>query len=311
MEHQEYVTARHARLVEHAIELGWPTDDAPTIVDEVLEAQRKVIARSDDPDPAVREALARRVAGRPEPRSRLWTLIAVVTVAILAVGLGWGWRQQPDARVPSVFAYDVDTATDALEDAGYRVTVETADACEPRGLALGSQPPAGSVHDRGEEVLLRSAIPAGPSCLSIYGFRSDAWEFVAFVRGGAAPPFARQVRVYVDGVLAARLDDGAASDRASWDGVLAPLEAVSSGLAPTANGMPRIVVDSLVPPAALCGVENPAALADRIALRVSVDPSPDGDEALCPVTADLYDDDLNLIEAVSLYSGTSRDRGTG
>ncbi len=305
MEHEEYVTARHARLVEHAIELGWPEADAPALVAEVLEAQRSEIARSDDPDPAVREALARRVLGKPEPRNRPWTLIAVVTVVVLALGLVWAWQQQPPTLVPSVFAHDADTATRTLEDAGYRVRVETVDACEPRGLALSSEPAAGSEHGRGEEVLLRSAIPAGPACLAIYGFRSDAWEFVAFARGGAAPPFARQVRVYVDGVLAARLTDDAASDRASWDAALAPLEEVASRLAPTSTGMPRIVVDSLVPPPSRCGVDTPASLVDRIALRVSVDPSPDGGDAPCPVTADLYTDDLNRIEAVALHTDPS------
>ncbi|WP_323792469.1 hypothetical protein [Nocardioides sp.] len=50
---------------------------------------------------------------------------------------------------------------------------------------------------------------------------------------------------------------------------------------------------------------TPAELVDRVALRVSLDPSPEGEDAPCPVTVDLYTDDLNRVDAVSLYSGTS------
>ncbi|WP_323792470.1 hypothetical protein [Nocardioides sp.] len=211
MEHQEYVAARHARLVEHAIELGWPH----------------------------RTRRPRRSRGSRAPRSRHARTTPQTldpdrgaTVAVLAIGLFWAWRQQQPTLVPSVFAYDVDTATRTLEDAGYRVTVEATDACEPRGLALSSDPQAGSEHGRGREVLLRSAIPAGPACLAIYRFRSEAWMFVAFTRGGAAPPFAREVRVYVDGVPSTRLDEGVATDLSAWDDILAPVERVATQLAP-------------------------------------------------------------------------------
>ena len=68
-------------------------------------------------------------------------------------------------------------------------------------------------------------------------------------------------------------------------------------------------IDSTVPPPRSCGVAVPPGLEGRRALRLVIDPSADGTEALCPVAVDLYRDVDRRILAVAIYSGTVRDTG--
>ena len=63
MDFDQYVAARYGRLIEHAVLLGCAEGEAGTQVDQVLLAQRKRIRRAEDPDPLVREALERAIAG--------------------------------------------------------------------------------------------------------------------------------------------------------------------------------------------------------------------------------------------------------
>ena len=69
MDFDQYVVARRGRLVEQAVVLGCPEEQAGTHVDQVLLEQRKRIRRAEDPDPLMREALERAINGTPE-RSR-------------------------------------------------------------------------------------------------------------------------------------------------------------------------------------------------------------------------------------------------
>lgn len=307
MDHEEYVAARHGRLVEHALELGCSEEQAADQVARVLEEQRTHIARADDPDPGVRAALARRISGEAEPRGTVWIYVSVAAVVALVAAGALLWRPPEPPTVPSLFGYDDVAATRVLEEVGFEVVEEGAEACEPRGLVLGSDPSPGETAERGATITLRTAIPADPGCLATYGFRSDAWAFVRFARGGRAPEFASSVSVFVDGDPVGLLTAGAAAGRAAWAETLGSIEQAATQPAPTRSAMPRLVVDSLVPPPRLCGVPVPADYADRLALRLSIDPSPDGADSLCPFTVDLYRDAQTRVEAVSLYTGRSRD----
>jgi hypothetical protein len=315
MEHEEYVAARHARLVEHAVELGCSEETADVLVAETLEEQRRHIARSDDPDPGVRAALASRVAGAPEPRRshrRAGVVAAAAVVALVAVAALTLTRPEPASPLPSLFGYDVAVATQVLTDAGYDVAVSPAEACEPRGLVLGSEPVPGAPAPLGTTVALRTAVPSQPGCEATYGFRSDAWDFVALVRGVATADqvvFAPLVSVHLDGEQVALLSGAAAATPASWAEPSTLLDRATSEVTSTRTAMPRLVVDQLVPPRRTCGVPVPSGLERRRALRLEVDPSPDGTDALCPVTVDLYRDAERRITAVAVLSGTSRDRG--
>lgn len=307
MDHDEYVAARRGRLLEHAVELGVAEELAAEHVDRVLEAQRRHIARADDPDPGVRAALAREVTGetgRPG-RGRAWALTALA-LALAAAAVAWS---RPDASptVPSLFGYDVATATRVLDAAGFEVATEGVPACEPRGLVLSSAPAPGDEAERGETVTLRTAAPADAGCLTTYGVRSDAWEFIGFARGGRAPAFARTVRVYLDGDLVAALGSGAASQQGSWSEALALVEEQAGVVAASFSAMPRLVVDHDPAPASRCGVPAPTSYAGRVALHLEIDPSADGARALCPFTIDLYRDAGSRIEAVAVYTGAGRE----
>ncbi len=309
MDHDEYVAARYTRLLEHAVELGCDDDVAAAHVDRVLDEQRRHIARAEDPDPGVREALARAVSGEAPVREAPWTALAVgaALLIVLVVAATTWWRPADESTLPSLFGYDTATATQVLADAGYDVVTSMSEACEPRGLVLGSEPAPGTAVRAGATVTLRSAVPSDPGCLATYGFRSDAWEFIGFVRGQAAPDFAPRVAVYVDGVNLALLSREAAAGRASWAAALALIEDEATQVAPTRSAMPRLVVDSLIPPRQLCGVTVPPSYEGGRTLRLRIDPSPEGADSLCPFVVDLYRDDDRRIEAVSIYTGISRD----
>ncbi len=306
MDHDEYVAARRGRLLEHAAELGCPEKVAADQVDWVLEEQRRLIERSEDPDPGVREALARHIAGVREPRGPALTYAAIAVVLVLVATAAVLWRPREPPPVPSLFGYDVATATQVLQDVGYQVRTVQAEACEPRNLVLGSDPVPGTSPGRGATITLRAAVPANPLCLATYGFRSDAWAFIGFVRGGEAPDFAPLVKVYFDGASLALLSARAATDRRSWTEPLVLVEEAATRVSPTRSAMPSLTVDSLVPPSNLCGVPVPTPYGGRLALRLQIDPSPDGSDQLCPFTVDLYRDIGSRIEAVSIFSGVTQ-----
>ncbi len=317
MDHDEYVTARYGRLLEHAVELGCDDEDAPAVVDMVLRDQRRAIRRAEDPDPVVRAALARRLSGDAGGAGggdgfpwRLGALGALGLVALLGVTLGVRAVVEalaPDP-LPSVFGYDEQTARDVLEAAGLEVEVEQASACEPIGLALGTDPVAGVAVDQGTTVQLRVAVPDDPLCLAVYQLRSDAWQFVRFARGaaGAPPPrFAETVVVAVDDVPPTRVSGEQAASRRGLGAGARDRRRGRASQRPTRTGMPRLVVDSLVPEPDECGVVIPPGFAGTGALRLRIDASPTGSTAACPLTVDLYRNADRVIGAVVVSTGSA------
>ena len=125
--------------------------------------------------------------------------IGLVVVAI-AVGAGLTYRPPP-RPVPSLFALDESQAQRLLEDHGYDVQLRSARSCEPEGLVLGSDPPAGTRVREGATVTVRTAAPSDVYCEAQSLARSDAWDFVGFALGHDAPPFAERVRLLVSGSM--------------------------------------------------------------------------------------------------------------
>lgn len=302
---EEYRTARWTRLVERARELGCDDERAPAVVAEVLAAQRRGIARAEDPDPLVHAALERRLAP-PAPPRRPWpaavrrSVLGVVAALVLAVVTGAAvlWlRPEPPRQVtvPSVFGLDASGAEQALSQAGLRAEVTPRPACEPAELALGTDPAAGRSVVAGTQVEVVVAVPLETtSCAARLVARREAWRFVGFARGGPAPPFARTVTLVVDGAPPSSLSDAAAGDRERWLGLLDLL--VAAGAA----DRPRLEVSLAPAPPRTCGVSRPVGIERRPALRL-VTGSIAG-RTTCRLTLDLYRSSTG-IDGVVAYTG--------
>ncbi len=308
MDFDQYVAARYGRLIEQAVLLGCAEGEAGATVDRVLLEQRKPISRSEDPDPLVREALARALSGSPEPSRHLGPLVAVgLVVVAVAVGAGLTYRAPPQP-VPSLFALDGTQAQRLLEDEGYEVRLRPAHSCEPKGLVLESEPPAGTLVEEGATVTVRTAEPSGVFCQAQFLARADAWDFVAFALGGEAPPFADTVLLLVSGGTARTFAGDAATKRDRWGEAFDLIAEAAHRAAPTSSGMPALRVDATLPPQVLCGVPRPPEGSDRFALRLQIDPRASRNEHGCPLTIDLYRSE-RVIDTVVVYPARADGEG--
>lgn len=226
MDPREYRDARWYALVRTAVELGVPEEDAPGLVQQVLDANARAIRRADDPDPLVHAALRGAIIGTPTTRRR-WPAVAVLAVALAATGIAV-ILARPDAppedrlredQVPSLFGYDAEAARELLEDRGLDVTIRPYRTCEVLDRVIRSSPPAGTPYDRGDDIVVYTSLPADVDCLSAYTDRETAWRLLDFANGrGPAPEFSGKVFVYVG------LDEPAAvlsapSDPRAWRGI--------------------------------------------------------------------------------------------
>ena len=252
----------------------------------------------------MREALARHIAGEPEPRTSLASYAAVGVVLVLVAAAVVLWRPREPPPLPSLFGYDAATATRVLSDAGYDVVTLAEESCEPRGLVLAADPVPGTRVRPGRTVTLSSSAPNDPRCLADHDARAAAWEFVGFVRGGEAPAFAAVVTVYLDGEPLALLSGRDAADSRSWTEPLVLIERAATQVVGTRSAMPRLDVSMALPLPLPCGVALPASYEDRESLRFSIVGSTDLDDVRCPLTVDLYRDAADQIEAVSIFQST-------
>ena len=305
MDFDQYVVARRGRLIEHAVLLGCPEDQAGTYVDQVLLEQRKRIRRAEDPDPLVHEALERAINGTPERSRRTGPLVAVALVLVaVAVGVVVTYRPTPDS-LPSLFALSGVQAEQLLESKGYDVSLEQARSCEPPGLVIDSDPPSGGPVRKGATVTVRTSVLSGSHCEPAFPRRLAAWEFVQFALGrGPAPDFASSVDVVVDGGAPVRLTGDAAGMLLTLDDVTAAIADAARQTRPAESGLPRLVVTFTSPPDSWCGVARPDVVADRSSIRFKIDSRPDG-EGGCPLTVDLYRTE-SLIDAVVVYTPKGR-----
>ena len=152
MDVEDYRAARRTRLVELAVGLGVPTDEAAAVVDRVIEAQRRRIVRAEDPDDVVVPALREEVLGRPRSRAVpvIILALAAVVMAAFAVALLPRADEEDDkepartATVPSLLGLTTDEATALLAREHVGVTVQPVPQCNPAGQVLGSVPAMGT-----------------------------------------------------------------------------------------------------------------------------------------------------------------------
>jgi PASTA domain len=296
-----YVAARRGRLVERAIDLGCPEDLASEHVERVLHEQRRRIRKAEDPDPIVLDALAKALTDEPARKSRRGPL-AVAGLVAVGVGVAVAVTYEPPTRpVPSLFGYDQRSAETFLEAQGYDVRIEPSQVCEPVGQVLGSWPPAGEQVEQGSRVTVYTAVPAGFFCAAYYLDRQDAWEFVRFALGGAAPRFASSVDVAVDDGEATTLRGREAQLQERWGESLGLVAAAARATAQTGTRMPRLTVTPGPRIPDTCGLLPPLDPDSRAVLRLQIDPRSSDDETGCPLTIDLQRSD-RVIESVVFYS---------
>jgi hypothetical protein len=249
------------------------------------------------------EALERAINGTPERSRRTGPLVALGLVAIAVAVWAVLADRPPTEPMPSLFALDGPQAQLLLEQQGYGVELRPASSCEPVGLVVGSDPPGGSLVEKGSTVTVRTSVLVGSQCEQDYPARSAAWAFVQFALGrGPAPEFARTVTVVVNLQDPYALDHVAAVDPDRWGGLFARVARAARATAPTDNGMPHLTVRSNVLPTVLCGVPKPAGTGDRRVLRLEIDSRPAGDSGGCPLTVDLYRSSDHAIDGVVVYT---------
>ena len=179
-----------------------------------------------------------------------------------------------------------------------------------RDRVVASEPAAGAPYERGDRVVIYSALPADVSCLTDYGDREVAWQLLDFANGhGPAPSFAPRVWVYPHEGPAQILTGSDAADPTSWKrtGVLAALHAASSEVAlvrehPLTYAVPAVRVVGVDEGLGRCGVPDPsvAGTADVVAFVVR-----SADRSGCPLRVEVYRDESRRIESIALYPALS------
>ena len=313
MDPAEYRDARWYALLRDAAALGVPEDEAPALVQRVLDQQRRAIRRSDDPDPAVQQALRDAVHPAPPPGPRRWIALGAVAAALVAVAVGVTVTRPDDPpedrlegdQVPSLFGYDAVHARALLEDRGLEVTVRPYRACEVLDRAIGSDPGAGQRFDRGDPITVFTAVPADVTCLTDYTDREAAWALLDFANGrGPAPELAPRVFVYPGDAPPVVLDRATAAERDGWEatGVLDGLRDASREVRlvterPLHYAVPAIRILAADEQVGTCGVPSPSVAGAADAFSLLVRPP---DRAGCGVRVDVYRVD-GAIEAVAYY----------
>jgi hypothetical protein len=319
MDPREYRDARWHSLLRAAEDLGVDPEQAPAVVDQVLTRQQRRIRRSEDPDPLVRHALADAVLGPPErPRGRRWPAVAALGLVVAAAGTVFVVTR-PEApptdhlradQMPSLFGYDGEAASALLEKRGLKVRKEPFRACEVLDRVLASEPATGAEVDRGDRVVIYTAVPADVTCLTDYGQRELAWNLLDWANGHAsAPRFAPRVWVYPSDGPAQILTGTEAADPASWrhSQVLTALRKASSDVAlvqehPVTYAVPAVRIVKPTDGAGECGVPDSsvAGTADVVAFVVR-----SADRTGCPLEVELHLDQDRRIEGVALYPASS------
>jgi len=179
----------------------------------------------------------------PVSREGRWMvpLVAAATV-VAAVAIGFAVVDRdpetspspaptvPAKTIPSVFAYDADSAARMLQGLGLAVARTIENGClHAPGRAVRTEPATGSTFKPGDTVtLVVAAIGALDDCSSTFAIEKLAWTVLDFANGrGPAPTFASDSRVFLNGQV---------SDRERALRALAMLTA-------EASGDPSLVID--------------------------------------------------------------------
>jgi hypothetical protein len=207
----------------------------------------------------------------------------------------------PD-QIPSVFAYDADSATRLLQSSGLKVTRKPDYRCGATGRATHTKPAVGRRFQPGDAVtLFVTQIPPNARCVEP-AKEDAAWEFLDFANGrGPAPAFAEEVTFYVDGEKTGTLTAAEAADPANWGATSAISEIrEQTRVVQQLNGFwdtPTLSARGLYPKE---DSAVPGSVDDRQALRLSVDVPTDGIFHV-PLTVDLYRTDglINTVVTVT------------
>jgi hypothetical protein len=317
MDPAEYRDARWYALLRTTVdELDVPEEDAPALVQRVLDTNRRAIRRAEDPDPLVHRALADAVHPPPPGSGRqrlvgVAALAAALVVVGVAVVLTRPDEPLPDRlrsdQVPSLFGYDTEHASTALEELGLDVTVRPLRSCEVLDRVIGTDPAAGTRFERGDAVTVFTAVPSDVACLADYLDRETAWRLLDFANGrGPAPVFADRVFVYPGDARPQVLDGEVASEREGWSrtGVLDGLRDASAQVSlvteePLQYAVPAIRIVRAFDRVGSCGVPDPSVAGAGDAFSVLVRPP---DRESCGVRLDVFRQD-GAIEAVAYYPG--------
>lgn len=306
MDVEEYRAARHARLVELAVELGVPADEADLVVDRVIVEQQRRIRRAEDPDDVVVPVLREQVL---DGRSRSRTSTGVVLMALVAIVsaflIAYVAREDGARTVPALFGLTTSEATRALErdDIAYRLS--SVPQCNPAEQVLGSDPPAGSTVGTGDLVTLIATSTPEWKCPDDAAARARAWTFLRFlVSGSARPNFARGVRLFVDGEEVTVVGGAEPATAPGWRSVLRdPILRYISRPAPNPLGQPVVSISQGVPPLTTCGYPRATpAGAVLPSTRVVLTAGGEGSSGGCGLTIDLFDNVLGAISGVALYT---------
>lgn len=322
MDPGEYRDARWHSLLRAAEELGVDPEQAPRVVAEVLSTQRRRIRRAEDPDPLVRQALNEKILGPPERTTgrsgRRWPAVAALAVALATAGTVIALsRPEPppadhlrDDQMPSLFGYDGAAASALLEQRGLEVQRRPFRSCEVRDRVVATVPAAGATVDRGDRIVVYTALPADVSCLTDYGERELAWQLLDFANGRAgAPTFAPRVWVYPSDGAPRVLTARDASHQEAWrgTGVLSALREASSDVAlleehPLTYAIPAVRVVDVTDGLGTCGVPatSVAGTADVVTFIVR-----SADRTGCPLRVEVYRDQDRRVESVALYPASS------
>lgn len=213
----------------------------------------------------------------------------------------------PEGTVPSVFGHTRASARVLLEERGLEVRFGEEVSCEPAGRPIGTVPTTGTRARPGQTVTVVLAYQ-GPSTDCVADKR-EPWRFVDFATGrGAAPSFAEDVKLYVDGASTGTLS-GPDVARGDW-GSGSPLDILaraveSVGFDGSSYLVPTLEVVTGTPPERWCGVTRPAAAGVREALILSI-AVPEPGRQQCPARVALYDSG-GRIDTVVAWSGGAGD----
>ncbi|CAB4931684.1 unannotated protein [freshwater metagenome] len=306
MDVEEYRAARRTRLVERAVELGLPADEAGVLVDRVIEEQRRRIRRAEDPDdvvvPALRDAI---LVGPTGARTTTLVVLLAVVAVVVAVPIAYVTRDDSPPVMPSLFGLTTSEATRALQRDDIASRVVEVPQCNPAGQVLGSDPPPGSAVGADDVVTLIATSTPEWRCPDDAAARERAWAFLRFlVSGTASPGFAQGVRLFVDGEEVTVVGGAEAADTPGWQSVVRdPVLDYASRPAANPLGQPVVSISYGVPPPTTCGHPRatPAGAvlpSTRVVLTTGGESSTDA----CGLTIDLFDNVLGAISGVALYT---------
>lgn len=246
-------------------------------------------------------------------RTRRWAVPLVTAAAVvLALVIGFAIADRNDGAspspappvphvtaVPSVFAFDADSAERMLSGLGLRVTRETIRTCEyAGGRAVRTSPEAGAPISRGQAVrLFVTETASGADCPVA---DTLAWKVLDFANGrGPSPAFASRVVAYVNGQRTTLTGTEAADVRTWKQGTaLAALTALTRQVSQYRDAEPYLAITTGTR-SSTCGTSQgiPAELRGRRSYLMEIALPTAGADHTCH-SANVYTERNGSIDAI-------------